>query len=120
MNDIITPYMPSKYAISSTSESLDLLSTSEKSGVLASFDVESLFSNVPIDHTSAIILNSVYRHECLPPPKIPEAILKILLTLCTKEALFLTYRWHTVYTKRWSCYGKSSRSDVCRILHEIH
>ena len=49
---------------------------------------ENLFTNVPIDETIKIILNSVYGHSNLPPPKLPREALKKLLELCTNESTF--------------------------------
>ena len=53
-----------------------------------SFDVENLFTNVPIDRTIDIILDCTYHNDRVTPPKIPDATLKQLLTICTKEAPF--------------------------------
>ena len=55
---------------------------------MASLDVESLFTNVPVDESIDIILDSVYNHATIPPPKISRANLKTLLEICTKEAPF--------------------------------
>ena len=58
-------------------------------GIIASLDVESLFTNVPIDATIEIILEQTYNNLSLSPPKIPKEILRQLLELCTKEAPFM-------------------------------
>ena len=50
---------------------------------MASLDVESLFSNVPVEETIDIIQRYVYENEELPPPSIPSHYLKSLLKLCT-------------------------------------
>ncbi|XP_076056271.1 uncharacterized protein LOC143034215 [Oratosquilla oratoria] len=55
---------------------------------MASLDADSLFSNVPLFRTIDIILNFVYRHPVLPPPKLPENILKDTLLACISEAPF--------------------------------
>ena len=60
----------------------------QPTGILATLDVESLFTNVPIDDTISIILNSVYRHPNIPPPNLPKETLKKLLEICTKESPF--------------------------------
>ena len=57
---------------------------------MASLDVESLFTNVPVEATIEIILNNVYNHTHLPQPKISRNILKKLLILCTTESPFKT------------------------------
>ena len=55
---------------------------------LVSLDVTSLFTNVPIDRTIDIILESVYSHGTLPAPEISSDDLRSLLEICTKETPF--------------------------------
>ena len=88
INEIITPYIPGKYSLKSTDEFIDILQSTTPEGTLASLDVESLFTNVPVDETIDIICNNVYNHETIPPPNIPKGILKQLLYACTKEVPF--------------------------------
>ena len=88
VNHIISPYIPSQYSLKSSNDFIDLLQEHENEGIIASLDVESLFTNVPIDPTIEIILEHVYNHPNIPPPKIPKVILKQFLELCTKEAPF--------------------------------
>ena len=89
LNKIITPYIPSQYTIKSTNDFIDILHSTKCSGIMASLDVESLFTNVPIDDTIDIIIETVYKHPTILPPKMPQSILKDLLLLCTKEAPFV-------------------------------
>ena len=88
MNQIISPYIPDEFCLKSSSDFIDLLETSKPEGIIASLDIESLFTNVPIDDTIDMILDETYNHPHLPPPKIPPYILKELLNVCTKEAPF--------------------------------
>ena len=69
---------------------MDLIrkTTFPESSILASLDVDSLFTNVPVYETINIILNYVYHHPTLLPPTIPEPTMKQLLTLCTTKTLF--------------------------------
>ncbi|XP_064081452.1 uncharacterized protein LOC135198023 [Macrobrachium nipponense] len=62
-------------------------------------DVESLFTNVPVDETIQIILDRVYRDDSTPPLNIPEHALQKLLEICTKKAPFSTHRGH-MYTQK--------------------
>ena len=56
-------------------------------GMMCSFDVSSLFTNVPLDETLNICLNKLYS---LPdPPKLPRPILLKLLEFATKKSHFL-------------------------------
>ena len=88
LNNIITPYVPNQFSLRSSDEFLDLLHSHPNQGIIASLDVESLFSNVPIVETIEIIISRVYNHPDLPPPKIPPHILEELLVCCTKEVPF--------------------------------
>ena len=54
---------------------------------IVSFDVKSLFTNVPLNETIDIILTKVY-DENKTDTKIPNSILKELLYLCTKHVPF--------------------------------
>ena len=88
LNKIITPFIPAQYMSKSTNDFVDLLHSSNSQGIIASLDVESLFTNVPIDRTIDIILEHTYNNDELKAPKIPKDILKNLLELCTKKAPF--------------------------------
>ena len=54
---------------------------------MISFDVKSLFTNVPLNETINIILTEVYDGNKI-GTKIPKSILKELLYLCTKHVHF--------------------------------
>ena len=88
VNKIIEPYLPTNYMLKSTDEFLDLLKITQPKGILASLDVESLYTNVPIDETIQIILEHAYHDNTKAPPTIPEQTLRNLLNICTKEAPF--------------------------------
>ena len=46
LNDILVKYMPAKYSLNSTNEFIDLINGSGTTGILASLDVENLFTTV--------------------------------------------------------------------------
>ena len=54
---------------------------------MVSFDVKSLFTNVPLDRTIDIILKRIYDHKELETP-ITRCEMKEMLTLCTKNVHF--------------------------------
>ena len=56
--------------------------------LLDPFDVENLFTNVPVNETIDIIINNIYNNPCLPPLKINPNILRKLLLTCTTEVPF--------------------------------
>ena len=88
LNSIITPYIPKEFVIDSTYEFIEICKTINQPKLLASLDVESLFTNVPVLSTIDIILKQVYEHPTLKPPDIPQAILKQLLIICTTKCPF--------------------------------
>ena len=90
LNQLLKPYIPGKYLINSVDEFLDILRAKKPEGILASIDVESLFTNVPIKETIEIILAEVYEKKSngLPPLKLSKLILEKLLSACTKDAPF--------------------------------
>ncbi|XP_076054496.1 uncharacterized protein LOC143033188 [Oratosquilla oratoria] len=88
LNDLITPYIPTLHSLRSTDEFVDILRNTAPQGMLASLDVESLFSNLPVEETIQIILQNVFNHNSLPPPKLPRDTLEKMLRVCTKEAPF--------------------------------
>ena len=88
LNHLITPYLPDKYCLKSTADFVDIIHSSKPAGVMASLDVESLFTNVPVNDTVEIILDCVYKHPTLPPLSLTPSLLKKMLLACTSEALF--------------------------------
>ena len=76
LNNIISPYIPAKYIINSTDDFVSILRVLRPSAVVASLDVESLFTNVPVMETIDIICNNVYNRPTLfcPPLTSPVPI----------------------------------------------
>ena len=73
LNSIITPYIPAKYIINSTDDFLQILRVLQPHGIIASLDVESLFTNVPVLDTIEIICDAIYNNNSnplLPHPPI--------------------------------------------------
>ena len=54
---------------------------------MASLDVNSLFTNIPLNETN-ICIDSLYKND-ENSPKIPEDVLHNLLTVATKESLIM-------------------------------
>ena len=54
---------------------------------MCSFDVSSLFTNVPLDETIQICLDKLY--ALANPPKLPRSVLKYLLVFATKRSHFV-------------------------------
>ena len=53
---------------------------------MASLDVTSLFTRVPVDETINLLLDRIYRDHDTPQLNIPERSPRRLLQICTKEA----------------------------------
>ena len=69
----------------------DILRQQDKLGdsaFMCSFDVKSLFTNVPLDETITICLNTLYRSEDTLPPSMDEQLFKKLLLKCTRGVEF--------------------------------
>ena len=88
LNSILTPFVPNRYSLASSKEFLDLVTDAPSQGIIASLDVESLFTNVPVDRTIDFICDKIYRSGPTAGLDIPEAHLRTLLEACTKQAPF--------------------------------
>ena len=62
----------------------------QEDSFMCSFDVKSLFTNVPIDETIEICLDTLYRSD-IQPPDIEETLLKKLLLKATRDVEFSFY-----------------------------
>ena len=77
--------------LASTYEFSYIIRTAEtSSGIMASLDVESLFNNVPVEETIKQVLNNVYDHSEMAPPKISPNLLQEMLLTCTTETPFVS------------------------------
>ena len=117
LNKIISPYIPNEFMLNSSNDFVDLLHSSRCSGMVASLDVASLFTNVPIDATIQIILQHTYNHPSIAPPKIPSDILKQLLEICTKEAPFRCPENKLYLQIERVSHGLSPWTHICELLH---
>ena len=88
LNSLLSPFTPNDYSINSPAEFLSLIKGSTTKGVIASLDVESLFTNVPVDRTINYILQEIYPDTVSAKLCIPKNLLKSLLEISTKEAPF--------------------------------
>ena len=88
LNELIKPYIPATYSLKSTKEFIDIITANRPEGMIASLDVSSLFTNIPVVRTIDIILKYVYEHPDIPALKIPKTIMKSLLEICTMECSF--------------------------------
>ena len=89
LNNLIAPYLPARYQINSTDEFIQLLRVSNTEGKFVSIDVESLFTNVPLEETIEIICHNVYNHPSMLPPLMNAPTLRKMLIACTSQCPFL-------------------------------
>ena len=92
IKQLISLYLPSKYNIKSTHELIQVLHTIKpNNGIIASLDVENLFTNFPVNETVDIIIDNIYNNPSFPPFKSNPNILRKLLLTCTNEVPFHNY-----------------------------
>ena len=92
LNALLTPYIPTRYRVQSSTDFLRIVRSATPEGTIASLDVESLFTNVPVEETIGLICDRVYRDVSTPNLNIPEGALRDLLRLCTMKAPFITHK----------------------------
>ena len=89
LSQILAPLAKSEYTTESTKDFVHKLGKQSIGAgySMVSFDVTSLFTNVPLDYTISLILDKIY-NEKLISIKLKRQDLKELLELCTKEMHF--------------------------------
>ncbi|XP_076047543.1 uncharacterized protein LOC143029072 [Oratosquilla oratoria] len=85
---ILTPFVPAIYSLNSATDILDILKANSANGIIASLDVEKLFTYIPIDRTINYIIDRVYHNDSTANIAIPESILHTMPMCCTKEVPF--------------------------------
>ncbi|MEL6606432.1 MAG: reverse transcriptase domain-containing protein, partial [Cyanobacteria bacterium J06614_10] len=88
LNGILSPHIPKENCFESSRNFLDAINSAPEGGVISSLDVESLFTNVPVERTINYICEHIYRSDDHPLLDIPEAHLRTLLKICTQESAF--------------------------------
>ena len=86
---LLSPLTKSEYTVESTKDFISSLNDVNigQNYDMVSFDVSSLFTNVPLDHTINLILDQVYKKKRI-KTKLKRDEMKQLLELCTKEMHF--------------------------------
>ena len=86
---MLSPLSESKYTIKDTKYFVEKIKKEHipHDHLLVSFDVKSLFTNVPLDQTIEIILNIVYKKNEI-STDMTKSEMKELLNLCTKSVHF--------------------------------
>ena len=90
LNSLLSPYLPKKHILQSTYEFIEISKHVRPPKLLASLDVENLFTNVLVNKTIDTTIENAYKHPTIPPTDIPLNSLRKLLKICTIETLFST------------------------------
>ena len=87
--NLLSPLTKSEYTISSTKEFIQRLKSKsiDPNYDMVSFDVTSLFTNVPLNYTIEVILDKIFKEKLI-TTKLSRDNFKQLLELCTKEMHF--------------------------------
>ena len=87
--ELLAPLGKSKHTISNTKYFITRLKTERipERFKMISFNVKSLFTNVPLEETINIILHKIYDEKKI-ETNIPQNVMKDLLYLCTKHVHF--------------------------------
>ena len=112
---LLSPLSESEYTVKNSKSfaqkvKLDKIPSNYK---IVSFDVKSLFSNVPLDQTISIILNRIYNNREI-NTDISRSEMKELLYLCTKNVHFSFH--NNIYIQND---GVAMRSPLVPILANI-
>ena len=85
LDNFIKPNIPKQYSVSSTGEFLNGLNDSifESTDRIVSFDVVSLYTNIPLAETIDMVVDAVYAEESKRVPPVPKGIFKKLLKIAT-------------------------------------
>ena len=85
LDSYIKPNIPRKYSVASTDEFLNGLNDAiyDPSDKMVSFDVTSLYTNIPLTETINLIVDRLYSEKSVSVPPFPKAVFKRLLEIAT-------------------------------------
>ena len=82
------PISSNKFSIKDTFPFIDWIKQqAHNNNYMCSFDVNSLFTNVPLDETINISINKLY--HSLNPPNLPKEVMHTLMEFATKQSHFI-------------------------------
>ena len=84
----LTPLTQNEYTITDSFHFAEEICKQDPNLYMASLDVDSLFTNIPLDETIDICIDSLYKDD-ENSPKIPKDVFRNLLTVATKESFFM-------------------------------
>ena len=84
----LTPLTQNEYTVTDSFHFAEEICKQDPNLYMASLDVDSLFTNIPLDETIDICIDSLYKDEDN-SPKIPKDFFRNLLTFATRESFFM-------------------------------
>lgn len=85
--DSIKPFTTNEYTVRDTFHFVSMLDGKDHRLIMASLDIESLFTNIPLDETIELVTKKVY-HQKTHVNGLNKSDFRALLTLCTKGTIF--------------------------------
>ena len=84
----LRPLTQNEYTVTDSYHFAEEICKQDPNLYMASLDVDSLFTNIPLDETIDICIDSLYKDD-ENSPKIPKDVFHNLLTVATKESFFM-------------------------------
>ena len=84
----LTPLTQNDYTVTDSFHFPEEICKQDPNLYIASLDVNSLFTNIPLDETIDICIDSLYKDD-ENTPKIPKDVFRKILTIATKESFYM-------------------------------
>ena len=100
LTNLLKPLTQNEYVLKDSFEAANRIRTNvteelyEEGYVLVSFDVKSLFTNVPLKKTLDVILDRVYNQQLITTKLKKRTLKKLILDTCTKTAFLANGKIH--------------------------
>ena len=96
LDGFIKPNIPKDFMLTSTSQFIDKLQLYSPQGdeTMVSFDVSSLFTNVPLMETIDIVISRLYSEDAVITPPIKKEIFRKMLVLCSQGMFVYNNDWY--------------------------
>ena len=88
LQPFLTPLTQNEYTVTDSFHFPQEIFKQDPNLCMASLDVDSLFTNIPLDETIDISIDSLYKDD-ENSPKIPKDVFRNLLTVATKKSFFM-------------------------------
>ena len=123
LNNLLTPFIDSPYIVKDSFDFVNEITHFKNDAyVMASFDIKSLFTNIPLDESINIILNKIFPLNKTTYQGFDKNIFKKLLNICLKDNFFL-FNQKLYFQKDGTPMGGSISPTLANIFlgfHEIN